>query len=327
MDHPSVDLETVPVRLDGCGGSFHESECDRVRAPGQSSLLVSSAGDDDARFLFLWIGFNAAYADEEEVQNEAAPERDAFRVLRKGRGPRCRPADLRRDLRQLPGTHPGAPSQQVQDHPFWKYHNGVAGFEDWEEWFRATERRFRRALEERDTSRVLRLVFDRLALRPSQPNRPRRRDLEQPGQPGPSARRRGDPRLSHARLRRRHDGQPARGLGASLLPGRGPGSRGGRRPQVRLANPLDADQIRLGDARGSLLVTRCTGTAPSTDIAPSGGLVPSLATRDRGDGLRLGTVSIYTGAIRQRARGRRVPAGPKTAIVYAGPAMREGDTR
>ena len=35
-------------------------------------------------------------------------------------------------------------------------------FEDWEEWFRASERRFRRALEERDTVRVLRLVFDRL---------------------------------------------------------------------------------------------------------------------------------------------------------------------
>ena len=30
------------------------------------------------------------------------------------------------------------------------------GFEDWEEWFRASERRFRRTLEERDTVRVLR---------------------------------------------------------------------------------------------------------------------------------------------------------------------------
>ena len=43
-----------------------------------------------------------------------------------------------------------------------KHHNGVEGFEDWEEWFRASERRFRRALEERDTVRVLRLDFDRL---------------------------------------------------------------------------------------------------------------------------------------------------------------------
>jgi len=40
----------------------------------------------------------------------------------------------------------------------------------------------------------------------------------------------------------------------------------------------------------------------------------------------LGTVSIYTENIRQLARGRCVPAEPKTAIVYAVPAMREGDT-
>ena len=46
--------------------------------------------------------------------------------------------------------------------PFWKHHNGVEGFEDWKEWFRASERRVRRSLEERDTVRVLRLGFDRL---------------------------------------------------------------------------------------------------------------------------------------------------------------------
>ena len=65
----------------------------------------------------------------------------------------------------------------------------------------------------------------RRALRPSQPDRPWRCDPEQPGQSGPGARRLGDPRLSHARLRRRHEGQPARRTGASLLPGRRMGSR------------------------------------------------------------------------------------------------------
>ena len=40
---------------------------------------AEAADDDDARFLFLWIGFNSAYADEEEIQNAAAPERDAFK--------------------------------------------------------------------------------------------------------------------------------------------------------------------------------------------------------------------------------------------------------
>ena len=37
----------------------------------------------------------------------------------------------------------------------------MEGFEDWEDWFRASGRRVRRALEDRDTVRVLRLVFDR----------------------------------------------------------------------------------------------------------------------------------------------------------------------
>ncbi|PQV57939.1 exodeoxyribonuclease-5 [Defluviimonas denitrificans] len=35
-------------------------------------------GDDDARFLFLWIAFNAAYADEREFQSIAPGERAAF---------------------------------------------------------------------------------------------------------------------------------------------------------------------------------------------------------------------------------------------------------
>ena len=39
---------------------------------------AEDATDDDARFIFLWIGFNAAYADEEEFHNAAPRERAAF---------------------------------------------------------------------------------------------------------------------------------------------------------------------------------------------------------------------------------------------------------
>jgi hypothetical protein len=35
-------------------------------------------GDDDARFIFLWIAFNAAYADEREFQSIPQGERAAF---------------------------------------------------------------------------------------------------------------------------------------------------------------------------------------------------------------------------------------------------------
>lgn len=34
--------------------------------------------DDDARFLFLWIAFNSAYADETEFQSAPPGERAAF---------------------------------------------------------------------------------------------------------------------------------------------------------------------------------------------------------------------------------------------------------
>ena len=35
-------------------------------------------GDDDARFIFLWIAFNAAYADERAFQSVPQGERAAF---------------------------------------------------------------------------------------------------------------------------------------------------------------------------------------------------------------------------------------------------------
>ena len=39
---------------------------------------AEDATDDDGRFIFLWIGFNAAYADEEEFHDAAPGERAAF---------------------------------------------------------------------------------------------------------------------------------------------------------------------------------------------------------------------------------------------------------
>ena len=194
---------------------------------------AEAAGDDDARFLFLWIGFDAAYADEEEVQNLAAPERDAFKeyfqkVVRLDAGQRIYDAIW---------DNFSGPIQVLLHNkyvftPFWKHHNAVEGFGDWEEWFRASERRFRRALEERNTVRVLRLVFDRLYLLRNQIvhggatwNSRVNRDQVRGGTR--------DPRLSHARVRRHHDGQSARGPGASVLSGRGIGLRGVQRARRR----------------------------------------------------------------------------------------------
>ena len=52
--------------------------------------------------------------------------------------------------------------------PFWQHHNGIDGYEDWEERLRTSERRFARALRARNTVEVLSLVFDRLYVLRSQ---------------------------------------------------------------------------------------------------------------------------------------------------------------
>ena len=46
--------------------------------------------------------------------------------------------------------------------PFWHHHNGIEGFEDWEEKFKASSRSFAQAFQAGDSVRVLSFVFDRL---------------------------------------------------------------------------------------------------------------------------------------------------------------------
>ena len=145
--------------------------------------LMSGVAPADGRFIFLWVGFNAAYADEEEFHNAAPGERAAFasyfrkvvaldpgqrvynaiwnnfsgpiRVLLHNRFVLAAPQWNRR-IRGLGGTVQGLAAS---------IRASLAGAE------------YRRGPEPRV----------RQALRPSQPARPRRRDLEQQGQPGSGA--------------------------------------------------------------------------------------------------------------------------------------------
>jgi hypothetical protein len=123
----------------------------------------ASGADHDARFLFLWIAFNAAYADEREFQSPAAGERDAFlhffgQIAAQDKG--------RRVYRALWQTFPGPVRLILQNrfvfNPFWQHQNGIEGYADWSERFRAAAHAFARAFEAGDTVRVLCFLFDRL---------------------------------------------------------------------------------------------------------------------------------------------------------------------
>ncbi|KGJ02075.1 hypothetical protein SAMN04487972_1436 [Paracoccus halophilus] len=119
--------------------------------------------DDDARFLFLWIAFNAAYADEREIQEKPQGERAAFLEF----FGRLAALDTERRIYKAIWQRFSGPVRMLFENryvfnPFWQHHNGIDGFEDWEERFKSSAHAFAQAFQSGDSTRVLSFVFDRL---------------------------------------------------------------------------------------------------------------------------------------------------------------------
>jgi len=119
--------------------------------------------DDDGRFIFLWVAFNAAYADEKEIQSTAFTERDAFRDFFTKL---CELDEKRRIYEAIWQRFSGPVrllmSNRFVFNPFWQHHNGSAGYDNWEERFNISKRAFAKAFQSGDSMSVLSFVFDRL---------------------------------------------------------------------------------------------------------------------------------------------------------------------
>ncbi|MER8719621.1 HEPN domain-containing protein [Mesorhizobium sp. M0999] len=119
----------------------------------------AEANDPAAAFLFLWIAFNAAYADERDVRGEREAFAWFFGMLR----------DLDKDSRiydavwtRFPGPIRLFLENRFVFGPFWSHQNGIDGYDDWEQRFNAARRAFHGALMTRDTANILSMLFDRL---------------------------------------------------------------------------------------------------------------------------------------------------------------------
>jgi hypothetical protein len=118
--------------------------------------------DDDARFLFLWIAFNAAYARE-------IPDRDRFgeRRVRMNFLRELIAAD-EEDLlyhavwRQFPKSIRVFLDNKYVFQPFWDYQNGRITQDEWEAKFRFSKAAATKALGRMDTAKVLAILFERL---------------------------------------------------------------------------------------------------------------------------------------------------------------------
>lgn len=118
--------------------------------------------DQDGRFIFLWIAFNAAYANEMGVQ-ERPHERQLFQLFLE------KLADLDKDdvLYQLiwsefPSSIRLLLDNQFVYQPFWDFHNGKIDEEGWKAGFELARKAAHRALAGRQTVTVLAIVLDRM---------------------------------------------------------------------------------------------------------------------------------------------------------------------
>lgn len=118
--------------------------------------------DEDARFIFLWISLNAAYADELH-RDGAAEQMILGRFLR-----RLVSMDTDNLLYGLVWTKFTGPVRMLLDNPFvfqpfWDFHNGRIPEEQWRRSFDGARKKAQKALGDRkQTAELLAIVLARL---------------------------------------------------------------------------------------------------------------------------------------------------------------------
>jgi hypothetical protein len=117
--------------------------------------------DDDARFVFLWIAFNAAYAAENHdgEMTEASSFRTFLRTLVKlDQGGRLGYIVWR----EFPSSIRLLLKNEYVFREFWQYQSGLLTADEWESRFKKSRRAAELALAGGDTLKVLLIVLKRL---------------------------------------------------------------------------------------------------------------------------------------------------------------------
>lgn len=159
-----MDHEKLKTRQRAERHAHHPNLALRVhRALSWLDRAERSEDDLDARFIFLWIAFNAAYATEIN-ESYRLSEQETFRAFLgkleslDGAGRRIEGLvwdEFPRSLRVLLDN-----PYVFQD--FWSFHNGSLREEEWQRRFTAAKAAAAAALGRRDTVTVLSIVLSRI---------------------------------------------------------------------------------------------------------------------------------------------------------------------
>jgi len=159
----SLDYENLKARHREVRDQFPHSLSLRVhRALSWLQRAEAEKQDHDAQFIFLWVAFNAAYANQVPDRQNSS-ERKMFQ----GFLHRLIESDSQHLLYELVWDRfPGAIRLMIDNQyvfqPFWDFHNGLVSEEDWQTAFQKSKSAARRALGKMDTLKVMMVMFDRL---------------------------------------------------------------------------------------------------------------------------------------------------------------------
>lgn len=158
-----MDGNALKVKQRRLRAAFPDSLGLRVhRAISWLMRAEQETNDPDACFVFLWIGFNAAYSQDIDI---------AYHISERGRFKSFLNTLLAFDRSQrmydLVWTRFPHEIRLILENPyvfgpFWNHHNGIEGYENWSERMDVSVRKAQIALAERNTERILNEVFDRL---------------------------------------------------------------------------------------------------------------------------------------------------------------------
>ena len=117
--------------------------------------------DDDGRFVFLWIAFNAAYANE--TGQVRITETERFGQFLERLVELDMPGRLASVVwDKFPGAIRVLLDNRYVFQPYWDHLNQLPGAEDWQAKFASANRAANHGLARHDTGKVLGVVFSRL---------------------------------------------------------------------------------------------------------------------------------------------------------------------
>lgn len=159
--HGIMDAQALKRRHREIRGD--QPEALRVRIHRAISWLARAereTDDHDARYIFLWIAFNAAYASEFGFEQKEREQVRRFieRLLQLDAGRRVHDALFR----QFSGPIRTLIDNKFVYEPFWRALREHAAGDAWEAGFAAAKKRAMGALMGGDTATVLSIVLDRL---------------------------------------------------------------------------------------------------------------------------------------------------------------------